>query len=258
MSIITLTTDYGDQDFYAGALKGALLRACPGVQVVDISHRIQPFNIVQGAFVLQHAWREFPEGTIHCLAVNCFYGPESRLVALACDGHFFIAPDNGILTLLLDSAETAAARVLPSGTVAEPLPIQQIFARASAHLCTEQGLDTLGDPAGELLQRISLQPVVTPTRLRGTVIHIDNFENAVLNISRDLFERASNGRSFALFFKRNDPIVRISRDYSDVPVGETLCRFNDAGLLEIAINLGPAASLWGLKVEDVVEIVFDK
>ena len=256
MQLVTLTTDFGTQDFYTGALKGALLSRVPGLTLVDISHDIKPFDIVQGAFVVQNVWPEFPEGAIHLIAVNCVYSPGFRFVAARRDGHFFLAPDNGLLTLLFPQIDPADLRNLPADP-AEHFAVKNIFAAAVAHLAEGKPFEELGEFAAPLLERISIQPVITPTRIRGTVIHIDNFENAVVNIRRDVFEKARNGRAFSLFFRRNDPITRLSGNYCDVPVGEPLCLFNAAGFLEIAVNMGKAATLLGLKVEEVVEVVFE-
>lgn len=256
MRYITLTTDFGTQDYYAGALKGAILSRCPDAQLVDISHQIKPFDIVQGAFVVQNAYPEFPEGTLHCIGVNCIYDKYYRFVALRQNGHFFLAPDNGLLTLLFDNLSMDDLRALPSADRGH-FSVKNIFAEAAAHLAAEQSFETLGEVAPPILQRISIQPVITPTRIRGTVIHVDNFDNAIVNIRREVFDRAGNGRAFSLFFKRNDPITALSGNYCDVPVGEPLCLFNSAGFLEIAINMGRAATLLGLKVEDVVELVFE-
>lgn len=253
--LLTLTTDFGLRDFYVGALKGALLRRAPGLQLVDISHETKPFDIVQGAFVVQNVWAEFPEGTIHLIAVNCVYDAHYRFVALRREGHVFLAPDNGLLTLLFADIAPADVRALDCPERGH-FPVKNVFADAAAHLAGGADFETLGQPAAPLLQRISIQPVITPARIRGTVVHVDNFDNAVVNIRRDVFERAANGRDFFLFFKRNDPIQRLSDNYCDVPLGEPLCLFNSAGYLEIAINMGRAASLLGLKVEDVVEVVF--
>jgi len=255
MSIVTLTTDFGTQDFYVGALKGALLRLSPDIRLVDISHAVKPYNIVQGAFTLQQAWREFPEGSIHLLGVNCVYGPDFRFVAVRQHGHYFLAPDNGILTLLLDTAPPADRRLLPP-VAGGHFQVKDAFAAAVAHLAAGHGFEALGEAAGELLHRISLQPIITPNGIRGTVIHIDNFDNAVVNIRKEVFERVVDGRAFSLFFRRNDPITKVSTHYCDVPEGEPLCLFNSAGYLEIAVNMGRAATLLGLKTEDVVEIVF--
>jgi len=256
MQLITLTTDFGTRDFYAGALKGALLQRHRALQLVDISHEIKPFDIVQGAFVLQNTWSEFPEGTIHLVGVHCVYGPEARFIAARYAGHYFLAPDNGLLSLLFEHLPENDLRSLGRGA-AEHFPVKNVFADAVTHLAQGHSFETLGATAGQLLQRISIQPVITKSRIRGTVVHLDNFDNVVVNISRSLFEKTQNGRNFSLFFKRNDPISNLSQNYADVPVGEPLCLFNSAGYLEIAINMGRAASLLGLKVEDIVELVFE-
>lgn len=256
MQFITLTTDFGTQDFYAGALKGALLRQVPALQMVDITHDIPPFDIVRGAFVVANVWREFPEGTIHLIGVNCVYQQDFRFVVARHEGHYFIAPDNGLLSLLFSNLEPTDLRNL-SANPAEHFAVKQVFAHAVAHLAEGKPFEDLGEHAAPLLERISIQPVITPTQVRGTVIHIDNFENVVVNIRREVFENAANNRAFSLFFKRNDPITQLSGNYCDVAVGEQLCLFNSAGFLEIAVNMGRAATLFGLKVEDVVEIVFD-
>lgn len=256
MHLITLTTDFGTQDYYAGALKGALLRRAPGITLVDISHDIKPFDIVQGALVVDNAWREFPEGTIHLVGVNCVYQPDYRFVAARCAGHYFLAPDNGLITILFHHIEPADLRTLRVES-REHFAVKNVFASAVAHLVEGRPFEELGEHPAPLLERISLQPVITPARIRGTVIHVDNFDNVLVNIRRDVFENALNGRRFSLFFKRNDPIVKLSDNYCDVPVGEPLCLFNAAGFLEIAVNMGRAATLLGLKVEDVVEVVID-
>jgi S-adenosylmethionine hydrolase len=256
MSIVTLTTDFGTQDFYAGALKGALLRHHSGLQLVDITHDIKPYNIVEGAFALAQAWPEFPEGSIHLLAVNAVYGEGHRFAIVRHSGHYFLAPDNGLLTLLFDKNLPRHVRFLPSESQ-DAFAVKTIFPQAVAHLASGGDFDTLGEPGEGLLQKISLQPVITPSTIRGTVIHVDYFENAVLNINREVFDIVGAGRSFSLYFKRNDPITQLSNTYCNVPVGDTLCMFNSSGYLEIAVNMGRAATLLGLKVEDVVEVVFE-
>lgn len=254
MHLVTLTTDFGTQDYYVGALKGALLRRAPGITLVDISHHIKPFDIVQGALVVENTWKEFPEGTIHLIGVNCVYQPDYRFVAARHAGHYFLAPDNGLLTILFQHIEPTDSRTLRPEEH-EHFAVKNVFSMAVAHLVEGRPFEELGEHPAPLLERISLQPVITPARIRGTVIHVDNFDNVVVNIRRDVFEQALNGRPFSLFFKRNDPIVKLSDNYCDVAVGEQLCLFNTAGFLEIAVNMGRAATLLGLKVEDVVEVV---
>lgn len=252
---ITLTTDFGSKDYYAAVPKGAFLRRRDDLRLIDVSHQIPEFDIVRAAFAVKNVWPGFPEGTIHVIAVNNFYEKNFRFLALARGGHFFLAPDNGVLSLIFNDLRTDEVRVLdfPEGS---PFPLSDIFADAVGHLALGLDFEKIGAPTQAISQRITLQPVTLPNHIRGAVIHVDHFENVVLNVSRELFEKVGNGRDFSLFYKRNDPISRLSANYCDVPIGEPLCLFNSAGLLEIAINMGRAASLLGLKQEDVVQLDF--
>jgi hypothetical protein len=255
MQFVTLTTDFGTQDYYTGALKGAVLCKSPDARLVDITHEIKPFDIVQGAFVVANVWSEFPEGTIHLIGVNCVYQPEFRFVALRHGGHYFIAPDNGLLTILFPGAGQENLRSLPAD-VNTHFAVKNVYAAAVEHLMQGLPFSDLGTFPPPIVERISLQPVILPDRIRGTVIHVDHFDNVVVNIRRDLFDEMVKGRPFSLYFKRNDPITELSGNYCDVAVGEQLCLFNTAGFLEIAINMGRAATLLGLKADDTVEVVF--
>lgn len=258
MKLITLTSDLGDKDWYAGALKGAILKAAPTAQLVDISHAVEPFEIVQAALIARNVWPEFTPGTIHLMAVNCVYQSCPRFVAVRHEGHYFLAPDNGLLTLLLGDIPVSDVRLLPTDESNAHFAVKTVFAQAVGHLAGEGSFESLGMPLEEpLLRRISLRAVMNADQIRGTVVHIDHFENVVLNIDQETFEKTAKDRPFSLYFKRNDPIITLSKNYCDVPVGEPLCLFNSAGLLEIAVNFGKAATLFGLKKEDVVEVVFE-
>lgn len=260
MKIVTLTTDFGPRDYPSGVLKGALLSRQPQLQLVDISHAVEAFNIVQGAFLLKQVYPEFPPGTIHILAVHNFYASDFRLLAFSRHDHWFITPDNGLPSLLFPDMKPPEATVLPMEPAMPNEPpfslLKNSIARAVEKLSAGMTPEALGAQANQLQMRISLQPVITPASIRGTVIHIDQFENIVINITREVFDRVRNGRNFQLFFKRHDPITVLSANYSDVPEGEPLCLFNAAGYLEVAIHLGRGASLLGMKVEDVVEVLF--
>ncbi len=251
--IVSLTTDFGLRDYYTGALKGALLRACPQACLVDISHAVRPFDIAQAAFVVKNAYVFFPEGTIHLVGVHCTYGPEPRFVVAQEGGHFFAAPDNGVLSLLLERVSEARALSVSTNSF---LSFIEAFAKTLEHLGSGQPLDRLGVSAGALVERVGLRPVVARSRIRGVVMNVDNFDNVQVNISRETFDRIGQGRPFALFFRRHDPITTLSNCYTDVPEGEPLCLFNSAGYLEIAVNMGRAATLFGLKEEDIVEVIF--
>lgn len=254
MSIVTLTTDFGTKDYYSARIKGAVLSRAPQSVLVDISHFVPSYNIVQAAFIFKNAWDSFPDGTIHLLTVNDLDAAASRFVLVAWKKHFFIAPDNGLLYLVLGELELPAY-LLP-WPESHPFPIAEVCSRTVAGLATDSNPANHGTLIPALHQRITFEPVIARNHIRGVVIYIDQFENVVVNIRKTLFAEIRQNRSFALYFKRNEPITRLSEHYSDVPIGETLCWFNSAGFLEIALNKGKAASLLGLKIDDVVQIDF--
>jgi len=254
MPVVTLTTDFGQKDYYVAVIKGALLQRDERLNLIDITHQVNNYDIVQAAFLFKQAWPCFPAGSIHLISVNDLYSPDHRFLLVREGGHYFIGPDNGLFSLIFDP--------LPEDIVVLPFPekdrfpLSTVFAEAVAQLLEGKPWNELGTPAGEIVRRITFQPVIGPARIRGSVIHIDNYENAIVNISRELFEQVGCQRPFSLFFKRHDPITKISHHYYEVPVGETLCWFNSADLMEISINMGKASSLLGLQVEDTVQVDF--
>lgn len=254
MPVVTLTTDFGRKDHYVAVIKGALLQRDERLNLVDITHQISNYDIVQAAFIFRQAWPAFPAGSIHLLSVNDLYSPDKRFLVTRLAGHFFIGPDNGLFSLIFDPIpEEIYELAIPEE---ERFPMSTVFAGAVGHFLEKKNPEELGPPAGDIVQRLTFQPVIGPSRIRGAVIHVDNYENVIVNISRELFEQVGRQRPFSLFFKRHDPITQLSRHYYDVPVGETLCWFNSADFLEISINMGKASSLLGLEVEDTVQVDF--
>jgi S-adenosylmethionine hydrolase len=254
MDIVTFTSDLGYTDFYTGVIKGALLTRNPNLQIIDISHNIKRYDIVQAAFVLKNAYSAFPPGTIHLVSVHNNHNYQSSYVVFQQDGHFFAGPNNGLFSLIFNPLPKQIYEISHAGGGSFPTP--EIYSKVVDHISKKGKLEALGEPAKNLVVRLSLQPVINKSQIRGSVIHIDRYENVIVNITRDLFEQVKQERSFAIFFKRHDPIVELSNQYGDVPVGETLCLFNSTGYLEIAINMDKAASLLGLKVDETIQIDF--
>jgi S-adenosyl-L-methionine hydrolase (adenosine-forming) len=254
--IITLTTDFGLRDYYAALLKGAILSRVSAAVLVDITHQVKPYDIVQAAFIMRHAYTSFPDGTVHIVAVDNYANGETNFIAVSHNNHYFLAPDNGIISMILGEIPTEIY-TLPYDDKSSTFPIKDVFANAIAHISdTEQPFEGIGTRIEDMVERISLQPVVAQDLIRGVITHIDNYDNAILNIHRSLYERVAFGRKFELYFKRHSPVTQLSAQYSDVAVGETLCLFNSAGFLEIAINMGRAATLLDLSVENPVQIIF--
>ena len=253
--VVTLTSDFGLKDYYLPVIKGAILSVNPSTNIVDITHQIENYNIVEAAFVVKNAWKSFPIGTIHIISVNDFAENSNGFLAIQYGGHYFIGPDNGIFSLLFSDATFRAYRLrLPTGS---KFPLKEIYASAVEHLQNNVPIAQIGEYVSEVEQRINLRPVITHSRIQGAVIHIDTYENVIVNIDKTLFEQVGHGRHFNIYFKRHEPIKQLSTSYFDVPIGETVAFFNSADFLEIAINMGKASSLLDLKLEDSIQIDFN-
>jgi len=254
MPIVTLTSDFGWNDYYVALIKGAMLCEHQDLNIIDITHNINNYDIVQGAFILKNAYESFPKSTIHIISVNNFYDKKRRFLAVRYNEHYFLGPDNGIFSLLFDKMPNDIYKLDFSnkGT----FPLKNVYAKAIGHISKGMPFNEIGLPQKNVVERITFQPVISKAQIRGAVIHIDNYENVIVNISRKLFEQVWNERAYEISFRRNDPIQKIYNNYYDVPIGEILCRFNSADFLEISINMGKASSMLGLKIEDTVQIDF--
>lgn len=254
MPIVTLTTDFGNNDYYLGALKGALLCANAGLQLVDISHNIKSFDIVQAAYFLKSAYPSFPKETIHIISVNNLYQANPVFVAMQHEGQYFIAPDNGVLSLMFEELPDTIYELeyMDEST----FPLEEVFGKAVDHITSERPFYEIGMPLDAITERLTYQAVRSANQLKGTIIHIDNYENVITNITEDLFKEVGKKRPFQLYYKRTNPLTELSKAYSAVPIGEALCLINSTGHLELAINMGKAASLLNLKLEDTIQIEF--
>ncbi len=259
MPIITLITDFGAKDMYAGVLKGNILKHCDSARIIDLSHHIAPFDIIQAAYCLKNSYHHFPKTTIHVVAVNDDLSPENRLLGMLYKGHYFIGYDNGLFQMAFGEDPILAVELSKGQEDKKAVysNFNETISHTIASLNDGKTLTDLGRQVHHIRQRTAIQPTIQDAHLRGTVIYLDAFENAVTNIKRELFDQTRKDRRFVLYFKRNERLSEISNSYYDAPEGEKLCTFNAAGNLEIAINKGKAGSLLGLKVGDTVQIDFE-
>ena len=248
MPLITFTSDIGQQDFLTGAIKGQLLQQLPGEQVVDITHQLSAFNFPQAAYVCRNAIKHFPPGTTHLILINVYDERPTHLLLAEHNGHYIGCADNGLLTMILEE--------IPQKVVAIPLEKTQqktiLFCAAAlckAFAAVRQGmpLPQIGDASVSIHVKNPLRPMLGNNWMEGQIIYIDNFENVIVNITREDFETHRRGRSFKIVFKRDEVIEKICDSYADVNDGEKLAMFNAAGYLEIAMNKGNAAGLFGLQ-----------
>jgi S-adenosylmethionine hydrolase len=248
MPLLTLTSDIGEQDYLVGAVKGRLLRINSQFNIIDISHKLSPFNYPQAAYVSRNAIKNFPEYTYHIVLVNLFDSkPEQLLFAFHKD-QYLICADNGLLSMILEEKpEVVIGLPLEKTAIKNTLYCMDVAAKAITQLHNGEPLNKIGIPDAEYIEKNPLRPLHGEDWIEGHIIFIDNFENVVVNITQEQFEEQRKGRRFKIVFKRDEVIDRISGSYADVPQGEKLVLFNSAGYMEIAINKGNAAGLFGLK-----------
>jgi S-adenosyl-L-methionine hydrolase (adenosine-forming) len=248
MAILTLTSDIGQQDYLAGAIKGQLLQINPDFNIADITHTLSPFNYPQAAYVCRNAIKNFPAFTYHIILVNLFeQKPEHLLLAFHND-QYILCADNGLLTMILEGKpEMIIGLPLDKLAIKNTLYCVQIIGNAINDLIKGKSLQDIGVPDVSFVEKNHLRALLGDKWIEGQIIFIDNFENVIVNITRNEFEEQRKGRSFRIVFKRDEVIDKISETYADVPDGEKLALFNSAGYLEIAINKGNAAGLFGLQ-----------
>lgn len=259
MPIITLTSDLGEGSHYAAIVKGSVLRLLPSANLVDVTHAIANYDILHAAYVVGRSFRAFPEGSVHVVAIDPEQGEDlAEPIAVACEGHFFVGPNNGLISLICDHAEATCHRVESPGLFLEQFPrsfrAARVFAPAAAFLASGGELEELGPPTR--LKDIRWgDPSYSNNCLRGKIIHIDRFGNAITNIQKGEFLDLKQERRFEIFI-RNVRLRRIVSTYSDVSKADALAIFGESNRLEIAMREASAAELLGLKVNDMITIEF--
>jgi len=254
--IVTLTTDFGMKDPYVAAMKGVLHRMCPGISVVDLTHDIDPQNVLEGALFVAASAPYFPIGTIHVVVVDPGVGTGRRPVVVLAAGQFFVTPDNGLLTLFVREHPIEEARIIsnPGFMLDDVSPTfhgRDVFAPAAAKLAAGA---TMSD-AGPRLDEIHLVDIPEPQRdgghtISGEIIHIDRFGNAISNILRSSLGDAQC-KVICVGQTRFDGI---HQTYADTEPNTPLALFGSVGALEFAVNQGSASATLGLRLGDRVEI----
>ena len=255
MHIVSITTDFGLQDYYVAELKAHILQQSTNIQLVDVSHSIDSHDIVQAAHFLDNVFRSFPAQTIHLVAVYNYYDKNSRFILFQRENHLFIGPDNGVFSLIFEDLQPHEVVVLNHEEIAQK-SIAEIFSWTIHKIIEGKEFAQIGSSTDWINNKMGIKPVVTKSQIRATIIHIDHYENVIINLKKDQFEKIRNGREFQLYYKQTDPVTRVSEDYADVPITDVMCLFNSAGYMEIGINMGKASSMLNLNKNETIQINF--
>jgi S-adenosyl-L-methionine hydrolase (adenosine-forming) len=252
--IITLITDLGVRDHYLGQLKGSLLSNWSDLKIVDISNHVAKFNIQQASFILSNTWKKFPVGTIHACIVNPSYDKNPKFLCVKKDGHFFIAPDNGLLSIAFNGMpeEVVLIEEYNNKYFLAPVAINYAIAIIKHKNFFENTSSFYSNPKIS----IPIKPGFTDSVINGSVIYINEFGNAIFNISKSFFLEISKGRNQTFLFKRFDPIQNISIGFDMSQIGEISVLFNGDELLEMGINFGNLAKMYDVEIGDNIMIQF--
>ena len=245
--VITVLTDFGLEDGYVGIVKGVILGINPKARIVDITHQIPHGSILDAAFVLQEAWRFFPEGTVHIAVVDPGVGTARRPVAIGTRNHFFVGPDNGLFRPLTDRDPSSRMVHLTRKEyfrpeISETFHGRDIFAPVAARLSKGIPLDAFGPPIRDLAPLPMPLPEIRKDLLLGEVIRIDHFGNLITNMDEKTIRKFLDMKQ-AVIQIGDLHISGIARTYGNAKQGEIIALIGSAGFLEIAVNLGRASDL---------------
>ncbi|WP_372752643.1 S-adenosyl-l-methionine hydroxide adenosyltransferase family protein [Mariniflexile sp.] len=276
MAIITFTSDFGEKDHFVGATKGAIYSELPDVRIVDISHLVSPFNILEAAYIIQNAYNSFPKGTIHIIGIDSEINKENKHIAIKLDGHYFICANNGIMSMICSEIRPEKiVEINIHDKIQSSFPVLDIFVKVACHIARGGTLEVVGKSITNIKPIKHITPFVNDdkTQIVGSVIYVDNYGNVVTNIKKSFFETIQKGRTFEIS-ARNNKFKKIYNRYSDIvnfdlpedkrhDEGKGLVVFNSGGFLEIAIyksnsaTIGSATTLMGLNLMDNVSVNFN-
>ncbi|MCD6271824.1 MAG: SAM-dependent chlorinase/fluorinase [Deltaproteobacteria bacterium] len=264
MSIITLLTDFGIEDEYVGIMKGVILSINPSSTIVDITHKIAPQDIIDAAYRIKFSYKYFPENTVHLVIVDPGVGSARTILAAKIQGHYFLAPDNGILTPLLDDGGIDTLVFVENSeyfleSVSQTFHGRDIFAPVAAHISKGIEIMGLGRPADiKSLVRLSVEkPFIADNgELSGIIVSIDRFGNLITNIDCAILKKiscAACGLKKIKFIIGDRTVAGLSKSYNSVQLKTPLAIIGSRGYLEIAVNYGSARDFFNASKYDKIK-----
>ena len=248
--IVALLTDFGLLDHYAGAMKGAILSACPGATLVDVTHEVAAHDVAAGALALEAAYRYFPDDTVFASVVDPGVGSERRPIAARAGRWLFVGPDNGLFTHVLDAEPGARIHLIANaGLVRVPTAAvfhgRDIFGPAAGRLAGGFPLDEVGPPVTDPVRLDEPRTMRTEDGWSGAVVHVDRFGNLTTTLREADLAVLGAGDSETLEVRLGSEVLPFVRSYSDIAAGRACALVGSSGRLEIAVRLGRAAALAG-------------
>ena len=256
--VIAFLSDFGSRDHYAGTMKGVVLGICPDVTLVDITHDVPPHDVLAGALQLAASYRYFPNGTIFVVVVDPGVGSTRRGIAAEAGEHKFVAPDNGVLTVVFQAEPPRKIVELTERRYARPTVSRTFegrdrFAPAAAWLAKGTQLSALGRPAATYHQLDIPVPAISGDLLTGVVMMVDRFGNLVSNIDRRTFEAFARNQPIRIV-AGDHPVARLVTTYAEIAPGEVCALFGSSDHLELAAYAAKPEERLGLQRGTRIEI----
>ncbi|MDD5476507.1 MAG: S-adenosyl-l-methionine hydroxide adenosyltransferase family protein, partial [Syntrophales bacterium] len=254
--IIVLLTDFGESDFYVGVMKGVIFSINHEARVETITNQVEPFNVKEGAYILENTYPYYPRGTIFLVIVDPEVGSSRKPLLLETgDGKYLVGPDNGLFTMVLGKAglrrayELTSPRYWRTKKPSSTFQGRDIFSSAAAHLSLGVPPEKMGKPTGDLVRLPLKKAALKDGKLEGEVTMVDYYGNLLTNIPGELLRKVGlkEGDCYLLETREQKIKARLVRTYSDVPLGEYLFLVNSEGLVEVARNLTNAAKTLGIR-----------
>jgi len=249
--VITLTTDFGYEDAFVGAMKGVILSITPAARIVDLTHGIKPYDIKEAAFLVGANYKYFPGKTVHVVVVDPGVGSERRPVIVSADGHYFVGPDNGVFSYVYRSAGREPVVVHVTGPTFQG---RDVFAPVAARLAGGIDISEFGDRIDDFVSfGPPLPEYVSEGKMRGQVMHVDRFGNAITNVTGADMQRLKG--EGALEIRLREKKISLKTHYAEGDDRTLSALVNSSGYLEFFIPRGNAARKFEISLGDIIEII---
>ena len=254
MFIITLTTDFGFDNWFVGTMKGVIKSINPDAEVVDITHGVRPHNISEAAFILRNSCGYFPPGTIHTVVVDPGVGSKRHPIIIKTRRYYFVGPDNGVLSYAIDSEEVEAIVKIENqqyllAPMSETFHGRDVFAPVSAYLSVGVEPQEFGSHLKEVMRLTPSVPrKISDREIVGHILCVDTFGNLITDVTARLVEELfslSKARRLRILI-RDREIAKLCKTYSEGKENELIALIGSSGHLEISVNRGRAADLLGI------------
>ncbi len=253
--LITLLTDFGARDVYAGVMKGVIATINPHARIIDLTHEVAAQDGAEAAWLLRTAYRFFPAGTVHVVVVDPGVGSSRRGIAAEAGEWWFVGPDNGVLSAALELPGARAVELRNQAywlaEVSRTFHGRDIFAPVAAHLSAGAPFDDLGPPVEDAVVLPAPLPSIDAATVTAHVVHVDRFGNAITDVDEATFRRWAGDRP-VFIDAGGRSIEGVRAAYAEAASGEPLALFGSSGHLEVAVRDGSAADALGLRRGDVL------